>query len=80
MEVREEARGDSVALRLPSVLAAKIGLKLGSIADVTSRGEKLVISVVNRSRRRLETSVDGISESNLHGEVDFGPPVGREIW
>ena len=80
MEVRVEAWGDSVALRIPGALATKIGLKLGSTVDVTSRGEKLVISVVNRSSRRLETLVDGITESNLHGEVDVGPPMGREVW
>ena len=80
MEVRVEAWGDSVALRIPSALATKIGIKSGSTVDMTSRGEKLVISIVNRPRRRLEALVDGITESNLHGEVDFGPPVGREIW
>ena len=80
MEVRIEAWGDGVALRIPSALATKVGLKSGSTVDVTSKGEKLVISVVNRSRRRLETLVNGITESNLHDEVDFGPPVGREIW
>lgn len=78
MEIGVEAWGDGVALRIPSDLAAQIGLKLGSTVDVTSRGEGLVVSVPNRSRSRLETLVDGITEGNRHGEVDFGPPVGRE--
>ena len=80
MEIRVEAWGDGVALRIPSDLAAQIGLKLGSTVDVTSRGEELVVSVPNRSRSRLETVVDGITEDNRHGEVDFGAPVGRETW
>ena len=80
MEVRVEAWGDSMALRIPSDLAARIGIKLGSTVDVTSRGEELVVSVTKRSRSRLEVLVDGITESNLHDAVDFGPPVGHEIW
>ena len=80
MEIRVEAWGDGVGLRIPSDLAAQIGLKLGSTVDVTSRGEELVVSVPSRARSRLETVVDGISEDDLHGEVDVGPPVGRETW
>ncbi len=76
MEVRVESWGDSVALRIPSALAAKVGLKLGSAVDVMSRGAELVVSVVNRLRSRLETLVGRITESNRHGEVDFGPLVG----
>ena len=37
MEVRVESWGDSLALRIPSALAAKVGLKLGSTVDVMSR-------------------------------------------
>ena len=80
MEIRVEAWGDSVALRIPSDLAAQTGLQLGLTVEVTSRGQELVVSVPNRSRSRLETVVEGITEGNRHGEVDFGPPVGRESW
>ncbi|MDE0208207.1 MAG: AbrB/MazE/SpoVT family DNA-binding domain-containing protein [Candidatus Tectomicrobia bacterium] len=78
MEIRVEAWGNGAALRIPDDLAAKIGLRLGLTVDVISRGEELVESVPNRSRSRLETVVEGITEGNLHREVDFGPPIGRE--
>ena len=65
MEVRVEVWGDSLALRIPSALAATVGLKPGSTVDVTSRGEELVVSVCNRSRGRLEAFMDGVTESNL---------------
>jgi antitoxin MazE len=28
----------------------------------------------------LEELLDGVSESNLHGEVDTGPAQGLEVW
>jgi hypothetical protein len=30
--------------------------------------------------KRLDDLVEAITDENLHGEVDFGPPVGRENW
>lgn len=29
---------------------------------------------------RLEEMLAQITEDNRHGEVDFGPPVGKEVW
>jgi antitoxin component of MazEF toxin-antitoxin module len=31
-------------------------------------------------RFSLEKLLAGITKENLHGEVDTGPPVGKEIW
>jgi hypothetical protein len=28
----------------------------------------------------LDTLLAGVNEGNLHGEIDFGPPVGAEVW
>lgn len=29
---------------------------------------------------RLEDLLSEVTEDNLHSEIDFGAPVGREIW
>lgn len=28
----------------------------------------------------LDTLLAGVTEENLHGEIDFGSPVGAEVW
>lgn len=28
----------------------------------------------------LQELIAGITSENLHNEVSFGPPVGREVW
>jgi len=33
-----------------------------------------------RVRKWLEEMLEGIRESNLHGEVDAGAPSGKEAW
>jgi antitoxin MazE len=33
-----------------------------------------------RPRYTLEELIRSITEENRHGETDWGPPVGNEIW
>lgn len=33
----------------------------------------------SKDPNRLKELLDGIDEDNLHGEIDFGKPVGKEI-
>ncbi len=33
----------------------------------------------SKDPNRLNELLDGIDENNLHGEIDFGKPVGKEI-
>jgi antitoxin component of MazEF toxin-antitoxin module len=46
-----------------------------SLADGTS-----VEVIVRRKKLTLEELVAGITEENRHDEVDWGPPVGNEVW
>ncbi len=46
-----------------------------SLADGTS-----VEVTVSRRKLTLEELVAGITDENRHDEVDWGPPVGNEVW
>ncbi|XWK87915.1 MAG: hypothetical protein U7127_27645 [Phormidium sp.] len=35
---------------------------------------------LTRKAEELNKMLDGITPENLHGEIGFGEPVGREIW
>jgi antitoxin component of MazEF toxin-antitoxin module len=39
----------------------------------------LVAYPLGRRRYTLEEMLEGITDENVHPEVDFGPPVGKEI-
>ncbi len=47
---------------------------------VTVRAQRgrIVIEPVKRVQYSLEELVSGINAGNLHGEADFGRPVGKE--
>jgi antitoxin MazE len=75
--------GNSLALRVPKVFAEEIGAVEGKSAEMTASDGVLVIKVTKAKRRRrynLEHLINGITEENRHPEIDWGPPVGSEVW
>ena len=79
METRIGKWGNSLALRIPQSLAARLGLTLNSSVELTSEEGKLVASVVEPPLSELDELLAGITDSNLHGEIETGPVVGREL-
>jgi antitoxin MazE len=55
-------------------------VRQGTELELTVAGGKLVAVPVRKGARTLEQLLAGITDENIHAEVDFGPPVGREIW
>ena len=80
METRIGKWGNSLALRIPQALAAQLGLSLNSTVELASVEDKLVVTVIEPPHSELEDLLAGITDSNLHGEIDSGPSVGREQW
>lgn len=70
--------GNSLGLRIPKSQADEVGVEAGSTVHISARGGKLVIRPVRRRRYRLASLLRRVTPSNLHGEVDWGAPVGRE--
>jgi antitoxin MazE len=76
--------GNSLALRVPKAFAEEIGAVIGKGANMEVRDGKLVVEIAKPTRRRrrytLERLVVGISPDNRHRELEWGPPVGNEVW
>ena len=80
METRIGKLGNSLALRIPQPLAAQLGFEFDTAVELTPRGKELVVTVMKQRRSKLDILLAGITDDNLHGEVDTGPPVGNEAW
>ena len=72
--------GADLTVKIPLALADQLGLKPSTSVHVSIVGDSIVICPSLRPRLRLEDLLAGVTEDNLHGETDMGPPVGREIW
>ena len=71
--------GNSLAVRIPGAVAKELELEEGMDIELTRVNGGLML----RPRKReytLEELLEQITPENLHGETDWGPPVGREAW
>ena len=80
MEARIGKWGNSLALRIPQSVAARVGITLNAEVELTPRGDQLVVSLLRRPVTELEELLASVTEDNLHGEVETGPSVGGEAW
>jgi antitoxin MazE len=78
MKVKVEKHGGELVLRIPEQLAESTGLGKDEEVEIRAVGATLV--VWSGSRPSLEDLLEQVTEENLHGEWETGPPVGREIW
>ena len=80
METRVQRWGNSLALRIPKVLADEAGLTDNSPVQLTLRDKQLVVVPIARPALSLTALLAQITDENLHHEVDTGPAVGGEAW
>jgi antitoxin MazE len=70
--------GNSPALRLPSTLLKQAGYEVDQKVDlIVSRG-RIIIQPSEKVEYDLDALISGINTSNVHDEVSFGAPVGKE--
>lgn len=79
MKVRVQKWGNSLALRIPKSFARETSIENGSTVDVAVEGGKIIVEPVVEEKLALEDLLSGITEENLHAEIDFGKSEGREI-
>lgn len=80
--------GNSLALRLPAAFAKQLDLREGSAVDTVIEGDVLLVRPGKEvpqplSRAQLAKAVRMLKTERSRKktlEVDFGPPVGKEVW
>ena len=80
MLTRVRRWGNSLGLRIPRSFAAEMGVDDGSPVDLSVHDGEIRVRPVRRRVYSLDVLLESIRESNLHGEVGTGRPVGREVW
>lgn len=80
MKVRVQRWGNSLAVRIPKAFAEETHLEQDTLVDITLQEGGLAIRPVTRSKPTLEDLLARVTDENLHQEVDFGAPVGKEVW
>ncbi|MFM9904062.1 MAG: AbrB/MazE/SpoVT family DNA-binding domain-containing protein [Pyrinomonadaceae bacterium] len=80
MKVQIQKWGNSLALRIPKSFAVESNVTRGSTVEVSMNNGTIVVTPVEDSKYTLEDLVDGITDENRHDEIEWGRPVGNEVW
>ena len=78
MEAVIKKWGNSLGIRIPSIMAKDLSLKDGSHVEIRDEEDRIII--IPSQKENLKDLLSKISKSNLHKEIDTGSPVGNEIW
>ncbi|MBN2404522.1 MAG: transcriptional regulator/antitoxin, MazE [Coriobacteriia bacterium] len=74
--------GNSQGLRLSKELLADVHIEVGDAVHVSVQEGSLIVTPAHRVRgsRSLEELVARVPKDYRSGELDWGPPEGREVW
>jgi antitoxin MazE len=72
--------GNSLAVRIPSSVVQDLGLSENSSVQIVSNGVIATIQPKKRKKINLDELVAAITPDNIHKEVNWGRPVGKEVW
>ncbi len=71
--------GNSAAVRIPAATLAVAGIKIDDPIEVREEAGRIVIEKVGPAAVTLAWLLESITADNVHPEIDFGAPVGKEI-
>ena len=79
MKTHVQRWGNSLALRIPKLLADEAGLTDNSAVELSLRDHVIVIAPLV-APVNLDALLAQVTEDNLHREVDTGAAMGNEAW
>lgn len=80
MQTQIKKWGNSLALRIPKLLAEQLDIKTDSEVEIAVEDGQMVIKPLPEPTLTLEELLAQITDENLHEEVETGTAVGGEVW
>jgi len=83
-QTRAQRWGGSVTAPIPASIAKRLRILPGTPIEVEERNGAVLVKAIKPGRRTLAEILRSCKKKfpkgNPHGVIDFGPPVGKEIW
>ena len=81
MRARKIVRwGNSMAVRLPKIVLRDAGLEEGDTIVFSTKNGVIVAKPVKKKKPVLKELLAKVTTANVHEEVDWGKPRGKEAW
>jgi antitoxin MazE len=72
--------GNSASIRIPSAILEAAQLAIDSTVDIREEKGRIIIERLRGPAYDLEQLLADVTPDNLHDEIDFGAPVGKEAF
>ena len=72
--------GNSASVRIPTTVMAAAALSIDQAVDVREEDGRVIIEPVKAPVYNLDQLLDQMTPESFHEEIDFGPPIGKEVW
>ena len=79
MQVTMRKWGNSIGVRIPAGILTELNLSAEKKVDVRAEAGRIIIEPIIDSQEILEQLLGQITPDNVHSEIDFGQPVGKEL-
>lgn len=80
MRVQVKKWGNSASVRIPASIMAAAALRVDQEVEVREDEGRVIIEPVTAPKYDLDTLLAAMTPDTFHDLVDWGPPVGKEIW
>ncbi|ECY7826510.1 TPA: AbrB/MazE/SpoVT family DNA-binding domain-containing protein [Escherichia coli] len=71
--------GNSPSVRLPSSIIREASLSVDDVVELSVEDGKITIVPVKTKEYSLDGLMAGVTNENIHAEISFGAPVGKEV-
>jgi antitoxin MazE len=71
--------GNSLGVRIPREVAAQLKLRAGGRVRVEVKSGSLTVTPIRKKWTEAQL-LEGVKPEMVQGEMDWGPPVGKEVW
>jgi antitoxin MazE len=78
MQVLIKKWGNSASVRLPAAIMEAAKLSLDQPVDVREEAGRIIIEPITPTAFDLDELLAGITDDNIHEEIEIGRPVGKE--
>ena len=80
MDTTVQKWGNSLAVRIPRLVAKDSHLHQGSVVDIALIAGKIVVKPKRQRHYTLAQLLRGVTARNRHTAFDWGGRVGQEAW
>jgi antitoxin MazE len=80
MSVQIKKWGNSASVRIPATVMAAAALRIDQEVEVRSEAGRIIIEPVKMPTYDLDELLDQMTPDTFPEEVDFGEPMGKEVW